>query len=90
MELVIRRRSKGLSVLLSFLEAVVTSVQTEDGHRTRQPVVVGLSLYLIQTSGNFSFNAEKSIHFSQAFAFANLSRGPPELVKKRFVKNLME
>ncbi len=90
MELIIRRRSKGLYVLLSLLGAMVTSVQTEDRHSTRQLVIVRLSLHLTHISSSFSFSTEQSIHFSFAFVFANLSRGPPELVKKLFVRHLME
>jgi hypothetical protein len=89
MELVVRRRSKGLFVLLSLIEAMVTFVQTEHGHSSLRPVVVRLSLYIFHTSSNFSFSSGRSIHSPPAF-FANLSRGPPESAGKPIVKHLME
>ncbi len=82
MELFIRRRSKGLYKLLSLFGAMVTSVQAKDRHRARQIVRVRLSLHLTNTSISFYFINEQPIHFRLAYVFANLSRGPPELVKK--------
>ena len=90
MELIIRRRSKGLYKLLSLFGAKVTSVQANNRHRARRIVRVRLSLHLTNTRISFYFINERLIHFTLAFVFTNLSRGPPELVYKHFIKNLME
>jgi hypothetical protein len=90
MELIIRRRSKGLYKLLSLFGVTVTSVQAMDRHRARQIVRVRLSLHLTDKRISFYFINEQPIRLRLAFVFANLSRGPPVSVKKLFVKNLME
>lgn len=86
MELIIRRRSNGLYVLLSLFGAMVTSVQTEDRHSARQLVIVRLSLHLTHISSSFSFSMEQSIRFYPTVVFADSARGPPELDRRAFYK----
>ena len=85
MELVIRRRVKGLYMLLSLDEATVTSVQNVYRHGAYHLFKFRHSRYLIHTSGGFSLGTEHPVIFSHAFVPANLSRGPPELVWRLFL-----
>jgi len=85
MELVIRRRVKGLCMLLSLDEATVTSVQNVYRYGAYHLFQVGCSRYFIHTSYGSSFGTEHPVIFSHASVPANLSRGPPELVWKLFI-----
>ncbi len=85
MELIIRRRDKGLYMLLSLPGATAASVQTVYGYSAYQLFIVGHSRCLIHTSGGFPFGTEQSTIFSLEFVPENLSRGPPESAQKLFI-----
>ena len=83
MELIIRRGTEGLDLLLPFSGTMVALVQTGDSDGISQ-FVVGFSLCKIYVIRDIPCRSEHFIYFPLVFAFANSSRSPPESEEKLF------
>lgn len=85
MELVIRRRIKGLYISLRLLGARAMSVRNVYRDSAYQLFITRYSQSLIHTGDISSMGAERPAVFSPAFIFENVSRGPPEPAWKLFI-----
>jgi hypothetical protein len=85
MELVIRRRVKGLYISLRPFKGWAMSVLNVYRGGAYQLFIIRYSRFLIHTGEISSLGTERPVVFSLAFVFENLSRGPPELVWKLFI-----
>ena len=85
MELVTRRRIKGLYNSLRFLKGRAMSVRNVYRHSAYQLFIIRYSRCFIHTGDVSSMGTEQPVVFSLAFVFENSSRGPPELAWKLFI-----
>ena len=86
MELMIRRPGKGLDLLPLFRGTTVASLRIEESC-SKHRFVAGLSLYVIHSVSDISYETGRSIRFLPAFYCAGSTRNPPGL-RKIFINNL--